>query len=201
MATNDGENIMNGKTGFTRIIRGILLGLMLAWLTACTSGPRVVDHAFSFDARWDSPGIEVLNYQYGSSNMPGTHIAPELLRTGQPSGGMGINGPMPIGDTLYVKWRIKATGEVFEESVDLKRRLPWDITDHRIYFIVGGPQLYVYLVGPDRLNPNPCPSREDLRRLGTSGSPNNRIFAKYCNLKIVTLYPDHPQSNKTKQGE
>ncbi len=192
---------MGGKGVFFKAIRWVLLGWVLACLTACASGPRVVDHAFSFDARWDSPGIEVLNYRYGSSNMPGTHIAPELLRTGQPSGGMGINGPMPIGDTLYVKWRIKATGEVFEDTVDLKSRLPEDITRHHIYFIVGGPQLYIYLIGPVRLNPNPCPSREELRKLGTSGLPNNRIFAKYCNLKIVTLYPDHPQTNKTNQGE
>ena len=192
---------MNGKTGFARIIRGVMLGMMLAWLTTCASGPRVVDHAFSFDARWDSPGIEVLNYRYGSSNMPGTHIAPELLRTGQHSGGMGVNGPMPIGDTLYVKWRIKATGEVFEDSVGLKSRLPEDITRHLLYFIVGGPQLYVYLIGPDRLNPNPCPSREELRKLGASVAPWDKIFSTYCYRRITQLYPDHPQTNKTRQGE
>lgn len=42
---------MNGKMGFARIIRCALLGLLLAWLTACASGPRVVDHAFIDPAR------------------------------------------------------------------------------------------------------------------------------------------------------
>lgn len=189
---------MNGKGGLTRIIRWALLGLVLAWLSACASGPRVVDHAFEFSASSDSPGVAVLDYRYGDSLLPGTRASLDQLRKGRPTGGTGINGPMLVGDTLYVKWRIKATGAVYEDTVDLKSRLPEDITHHLIYFIVSGPQLHVYLIGPEKLNPNPCPSREELRRLGVSGSPSDRIFAKYCNLKIVTLYPDQPQAKKTK---
>lgn len=59
---------------------------------------------------------------------------------------------MPRGDTLYVKWRIKASGAVHEDTVDLRKRMPSDITDHRIHFVVKGPQLYVYLISPQ---PNP----------------------------------------------
>ncbi len=53
---------------------------------------------------------------------------------------------MILGDTLFVKWRIKATGEVLEDTVNLKSRLPRDITDHKIYFVIQGRQLFVYLV-------------------------------------------------------
>lgn len=94
------------------------------------------------------------------------------------------------GDFLYVKWRLKQTGEVYEDTVDLKSRLPADITDHRIHFVIRGPQLYVYLISPERLNPNPCPSQEALRKLAKTEAPGDRIFRMYCNLKITTLYPD-----------
>lgn len=192
---------MKEKYVFVKTVRWALLGLMLVWLSACATGPRVVDHAFSFDARWDSPGVEILNYRYGDSNLPGTRIPPQLLASGGSSGTTGISGPMPLGDSLYVKWRIKATGEVFEDMVDLKSRLPADITGQRIYFIVSGPQLYVYLIGADRLNPNPCPAREELRRLGATGKPHDKIFSRYCNLPITTLYPSQSNHNKIQEGE
>ena len=191
---------MNGKTGFSRIIRGILLGLMLAWLTACASGPRVVDHAFSFDARGDSPDAEVLNYRYGDSNLPGTRIPPALLRESGVSGGTGINGPMPLGDSLYAKWRIKSTGAVFEDTVDLKRRLPWDITDHRIYFIVEGSQLYVYLISRDPIRGYLTPD-EVAKADREMTTPRQKALRIYIRHRITQLYPDHPQTNKTKQGE
>lgn len=56
---------------------------------------------------------------------------------------------MILGDTLYVKWRIKATDKVYEDTVDLKSRLPKDVTDHRIYFVIKDTQLWVYLISPE----------------------------------------------------
>lgn len=181
-----------------RWLASLILGVALVGLPACATGPKLTDHAFEFNASSDSPGVEILNYQYGNSNLPGTRLPPALLREGGVSGGTGINGPMPRGDSLYVKWRIKSTGEVFEDTVDLKRRLPADITRHRIYFIVKGSQLYVYLISPEKLNPNPCPSREELRRLGKADSPDDRIFSTFCYLKITRIYPDQPEQNKFK---
>lgn len=81
---------------------------------------------------------------------------------------------MLVGDSLYVKWRIKATGEVLQETVDLRHRLPRDIEDHRIYFVVRERKLFVYLISPERLPP---------------GSPPNelRIFRE---RKVKVIYPD-----------
>jgi hypothetical protein len=83
---------------------------------------------------------------------------------------------MRQGDSLYVKWRLRATGEIHEETVDLRHRLPRDITEHRIYFMIKGPQLYVYLVPPDS------------KKL-PKGAPSNgpRI---YRGLDVKTIYPD-----------
>lgn len=193
---------MSRKDRFTKIVKWALLGLMLAWLSACASGPRVVDHAFSFDARVDSPGIEVISFCYGDINaLPMRwhgHICPKEEGSGLGRQGTLINGGFPRGDSLFVKWRIKSTGAVYEDTVGLKSRLPDDITRHHIYFIVSGPQLFIYLIGPDRLNPNPCPSREELRRLGTSDAPWDKIFSTYCYRQITTIYPDQTNPQKTK---
>lgn len=172
----------------------VVVGLVLLGLAACTTEPRLTDHAFGFDAVHDSPDIEVLNYQYGNSKLPGVR-PPEwaLKKEGYVAGGTGIHGPMPRGDFLYVKWRIKGTGEVFEDTVDFRSRLPANITDHSIYFIVKGHQLYVYLISPEKLNPNPCPSRNELRRLSDSDIPGDKIFSMYCYRKIFTIYPGQPK--------
>ncbi len=191
---------MNGKLGFARIIRCALLSLMLAWLTACASGPRVVDHAFEFSASSDSPGVEVLDYRYGDSRHPGTRASPERVSEGKPTGGTGINGAMRVGDDLYVKWRIKATGEVFEDTVDLKSRLPEDITDHRIYFIVESQKLYVYLISRNPVRGYLTP--DEVAKLDREmTTPRQKALRMYIRHKITRLYPDHPQINKTNQGE
>jgi hypothetical protein len=64
-----------------------------------------------------------------------------------------------------------------EETVDLRYRLPRDITDHRVYFIVRGPQLYVYLISPERRPPD---------------MPGNGPRV-YSHLKTTTIYPDQPK--------
>ena len=55
---------------------------------------------------------------------------------------------MPLGDTLYVKWRTRSTNEVFEDLVNLKPLLPADMNRQRIYFVVQGKQLFVYRIEP-----------------------------------------------------
>ncbi len=81
------------------------------------------------------------------------------------------------GDDLYVKWRDKPSGTVFEKTVDLRSRLPADIHDHRIVFVIGGPrnsELFVYLVSPERRPPE----------MAANGP---RI---YSYRKVTTVYPD-----------
>lgn len=139
------------------IIKQLLLACLLFGalvLGACASGPAVVDHAFGFDARVDSPGIEILNFRYGASGMPGTSGDVSIRQFGRSPQVTGINGPFPLGDTLYVKWRIKSTGKEFEETVDLKSRLPSNMKRHEVYFVVQGAQLYVYLT--DLTTPKPA---------------------------------------------
>ena len=130
------------------------LGLLFA-LAACATGPRLVSHAFNFDGRNDNwaEQVDLLAYSYGDQyrmvrNSVDAPRSPVFAGLSALPPGTGVNGPMPVGEFLYVKWRLKATGEVFEQRVDLRERLPRDMTDHELTFVIDGRQLYVYVVTP-----------------------------------------------------
>jgi len=87
-------------------------------------------------------------------------------------------------DFLYVKWRDKTTDKVYEDRVDLSKRLPPFEKMHgqTVYFLVENNQLYVYLIprtewGTKR-NHRP---KEKL--------PNGPF--KTHHLDVKTLYPDN----------
>lgn len=169
----------------------LVLALCVSVQVACATTPRLTTHTFEFDARWDSPGIEVLNYRYGNTKQPGAAPPEYMLKIGKAPQQVGISGDMLRGDDLYVKWRIKSSGEVYEDTVNLKDRLPNNITNHSIRFIVNGSQLYVYLITPEKLIKNPCPPKEQLCRIMDPSCPSadHRIFSGYCSRKIIRLYP------------
>ena len=161
------------KTNVSYLFRRLFGLVLLFTLSACSTTPQVVDHAFSFDATADSPDVEVLDYRYGDSQVPTARNPPQMLALGKSFQGTNIMGPMRRGDSLYVKWRIRSTGEVHEDTVDLRPRLPNDMTHHRIYFIIRGPQLYVYLISPERRPKDAAP-------IGP---------AIYSYLKTLAIYP------------
>ena len=130
--------------------------LLAVLLTACAiqqlAQPKIVDHAFGFDARVDSKDTEILAFKYGIGGTPQTQ-APYWKDENNHRQSTNTNGPMPLGETLYVKWRIKSTNDVFEDLVDLKPLLPTDMHRQRIYFVVQGRQLFVYLSDLTRQKP------------------------------------------------
>lgn len=161
-------------------------------LSACAFGPDTPDHAFEFDTRIDSPDAELLDYQYGSSRLPGVRPSAEELRLDQVGQQAIINGPMLRGDFLYVKWRIRKTGQVFEDRVDLRKRLPKDLTNCRVHFVINGSQLYVYVIYPQRVV-GQCPS--DSQQAYRSTPPQRQLFIEYCGRKIAQIYPDRPNAS------
>lgn len=144
------------------------------FLGACASSQKAANHSFSFDTRGAVPAVEVLNYRYGDSDMTGTRPPKWALEEGRIGQQAGVYGRMRPADTLYVKWRIKSTGQVFEDSVDLRHRLPNDMTDKIVYFDIKGPQLFVYVVSP-----------EDY----PLGTPRNSLRL-YSYRPYVQIYPD-----------
>jgi hypothetical protein len=122
-----------------------LLLTMLMITVGCAIKPVSNNHAFGYEARRDSPEIEILAYYYGS-------IRKDAFALKQIDGkfpqSFGSWTPGPSADELYVKWRIKNTGEVLEDLVVLKGRLPDSIENHRVHVVVRGRQLWVYLMMP-----------------------------------------------------
>jgi hypothetical protein len=148
---------------------------------------KVVNHGFEFNAATDSPDIEILNYEY-SNQKPWRD---ELLRIGRNhvTQASHIYGGFPVGDFIYMKWRVRSTGEVFEDRVDLKGRLPRDMTDQQIYCVIDGEQLYVFIVSSETRKKI---DREELKKYEKlSNQPLERMLSKTLTYKNVTkIYPD-----------
>lgn len=151
----------------------------------CATSPRLVNHSFSFDARWDSPDIEILEYRYGDYLM--TRAPAYQVKEGRIGQQSNVHGAMARGDSLYVKWKIKSSGVVHEDTVDLRERLPRDMTDHRIYFVVDDHQLRVFLISPEKVSGR-CPA--DMALAARTMEPRDRVFRLYCDRQISTIYPD-----------
>jgi len=165
-------------------IRLAMLAIGVLFLTACASAPY---YGIGFSASQDSPDIEVLNYQYGTLDK--VFFAPEheRLRLGQTFRGGNLNGFLPRGEFLYVKWRIKATGEVLEDRVDLRNRLPENLEDLKIHFVCHGRQLYVFVRWPWDGQPRTRePSRDEFQ-------PIPGGVKRYEGHKIQQIYPDPVQ--------
>lgn len=138
-------------------------------------------HTFSFDTLHDSPDVDVLDYQYSNSRHVGVSPERERVNKGQGFCCENISGSILRGDFLYVKWRVKKPGApspeylgTYEDRVDLRPRLPADITDLRIHFVIRGAQLYVYLIWPE---------------LKDASVPEGPI-KMYRHQKQVQIYPD-----------
>ena len=159
---------------FNIFLRWLITAIAVAVLAGCANTQELVSHGFAFDFIDDSPDAELIDYRYGNSYYGKSERA-SMGRVGQ---GSAIFGEIRRGDDLYVKWRLKATDEVFEETVDLKSRLPTDIKGSRIYFMVRGPQLYVYLITPEKR--------------AKDESPNGP--SKWAFSRILTIYPDSPKN-------
>jgi hypothetical protein len=126
-----------------------MAGVAAALTGGCITGPRIANHEFSFDGWFDeghwAEKVQLLEFDYGNQYKmvkrkaaPGDYLSPAY----------GVNGNMPIGDFLYVKWRIKATDEKCEDRINLKPLLPIDMNNYKLTFVIDGRQLYVYLVTP-----------------------------------------------------
>ena len=162
-----------------KLLHSILFRIAIATI-ACVlfgcsiGGPRTALHSFEFHANWDSPDIEVLDYRYGTSTQQGTFPPDWMLQSGRMAQSVATTGDMIVGDFLYVKWKIKSTGDIFKDTVDLRNRLPKNLYEHKIFFVINGSQLYVYLISP---NDNP------------PGTPLNSL-RMYRSRIVKNLYPN-----------
>lgn len=126
---------------------GLLALAGVLWGCAGMGGmPQQPDHSFSFDGQFDgwAKQVDLLEYRYGSpARTTGDSVKPGSTSLGYRS---PVISAMPAGEFLFVKWRIKATGEVLEDRVDLRPLLPRSMDKQTVTFVIDGRQLYIYLV-------------------------------------------------------
>lgn len=161
-----------------KLLHSILLRIAIATIVCVVAScsitkPKLVFHSFEFNANWDSPDIEVLDFKYGNSKNPGTHPPDWAIESRQIAQRSATGGYMKVGEFLFVKWKIKKTGEIFKDTVDLRNRLPSSLDDCTVYFVIRGPQLFVYLISPEH---------------APSGTPSNGLRI-YGSRKVKTIYP------------
>ena len=146
---------------FSKNIYARLLTLCAALLLAlaqvgCATGytGSVVSHGFEFNAWRDSPDIEIIAYRYGS---PVDTIGGRIVRTAQDTkdgkehqSTTIVSAAMPVGKELYVKWRIKATGQVLEETANLEAAWKRSMERWVLYFWVNQDKLQVYVMSQDQ---------------------------------------------------
>lgn len=165
-------------------IRLAMLAIGVLCLTACASAPY---YGIAFAAYRDSPDIEVLNYQYGTLDK--VFFAPSrgALEQKDIFYGGNLNGFLPRGEFLYVKWRIKATGEVLEDRVDLRNRLPENLEDLKVHFVCHGRQLYVFVKWPWDGKPWTKGMPRDMYKPVPGGEQ------RFDGKRIQQIYPDPVQ--------
>ena len=165
-----------------------LAGLLVLFaLSACARNPATANcpvtnrvfQSFSFDV-FENQEIEILDYFYGTPNCPSLYSTDDDRRRGKDRKliGMSMSGVLYVAQKLYVKWRVNSTGQVLEDTVDLRQRLPKDMTKQRLHFIVRDTGLFVFVVKPE--------FRE-------KGTPPDDGPIYYKDFKILTIYPDQPK--------
>jgi hypothetical protein len=160
-----------------RLFHALCLALLIG-IAACATGPRMANHAFWFDGYFDkwSNQVDLLEYSYGDQyrmvrdkvKPPRERLRPQAL----------VSGTIPIGEFLYVKWRIKATGEVREDRVDLRPLLLRDMNNTKLTFVIDDRQLYIYLVTDkprDHTLPQPLKTFLSVTHITYELYPNNTL--------------------------
>lgn len=139
------------KTFGQILARWFALAGLLFTLAGCATGQsaKLVNHSFNFDGSYDGwkQSVDLLEYSYGDQYLMVRRKAADGDTLGPQA---SVSGPMPVGDFLYVRWRLKSSGELVEQRVDLRDRLPKDMTGHELTFVLEGRQLFVFVVTPER---------------------------------------------------
>ena len=126
----------------------MVVALAVFAFAGCAASPSSAHHSFSFDGGYDkwASDVDLLEYDYGGQY---SMVRRKATDNSTPLGSRtGVHGMMPVGEFIFVKWRIKSTGEIRETRVDLRDRLPRNMFEHGVTFVIEGQELYVYLITP-----------------------------------------------------
>ncbi len=149
---------------------GVCIGL-----SACASSLTLGSYSsFGFDFRKDKQDAVILDYHYGNAECF-DQPAEFILKEGKELYFQSMGNFQCRIDFVYVKWKDRTTGNVYEDNVNLRNRLPRNIDGQEVYLMIKGSQLFVYLINVHE------------RRLSTVPPIGPSMYSPY---KVTTIYPD-----------
>lgn len=192
-------------------LAALAVSLLTAGCASLSSDPSAsigtgARHMLTAYAGWDSPDFTFLDFRYF---LNGKQIAGDSRSFAKKVESRGYSGPgeesTRVGDTVYVKWLHKPTGAVYENTIDLRGRLPAPVkTGGALYFVLAHETVHVYLA-----EPSPSPEQRPRFSYGCKAlhaaskahpSPDNSAQALYCARTVWKVYPEQklinvPQEN------
>lgn len=148
--------------------------------------------------RWDRPTINVIDYQYSANGKVFNQWSRSMLSEGRNPGSQGYYGRSPIPEKLYVKWKLEATGEIFEDTADLQGKLPKSMEQKTLYFLVWDKQLNIYIKDQEKLINNDCVPLAYYKKNGSPifNSADEVVSSRFCENPLLKVYPNHLELNK-----
>ena len=139
-----------------------------------------VYYDFTFDMR-ETPDVEILDYWLKTESSTYIFKNSDYYSSQGRCAQIDSNNSLhPRPTILYVKWLIKSTGEKYQDTVDVGKRLPKDMEDSALTFLIQGSHLNIYLA---------------TRELRSADWPIQGPRIHKAN-KVLWLYPEQPQPSK-----
>lgn len=179
----------------------------LASLMACSNlaqglpgVPQFATYSTQF-SRWDRPTITVIDYQYSANGKVFEQWSESLKAEGRNPGEGGYYGYRPVVEKLYVKWKLLATGEVFEETADLREKLPQSMEQKKLHFIVWDKTLHIYISDRIKLSKNDCLPLTYFKKNGPHlAGPDETASNRFCEQPLLKVYPVTLEINKERKN-
>ena len=175
-----------------KTFRWLALVLLLAALAACGGISQILSnrafHSLDFRPGTESVDIDLMGYRYGSANQFGLRTPQADLDQEKNSAGAAITGQLPVGHDFYAKWRDKTTGRIYEDTVDLKSRLPLSMHKQEIHPIIEGSKLYIYLISYEAVRP--YFTQSEANQIDTyAKNLRQNVLTKFARNKVIQIYP------------
>jgi hypothetical protein len=125
----------------------LVVGFLQFTLVGCAMAQKMAYQTIEFNTSTESTDVDILDWQYGEHGYVDENhqrlprASKSSVEKGEPQGGGGHTGVMPVGDFLYVKWRVKNTGELHEVRASLVNKLPLNMHNYTIHWLVKDSQL------------------------------------------------------------